>query len=282
MKTPTHISSFLFNTLRPMSKTSENEIQDFLENFRKSAGEGVGDLVKDLCIENNSSEILRGIIYDKMGKSEDERSYTDMCNLEDQLLDTDNEVPGDEEDVPVEDVAVEDVAVEDVPVEDVPVEDVPVEDVAVDDDSEGSDSEDSDSEDSEDDEEFNNVMKQDILSDSKDTKDTFGANTARTHGDVLKYRNISSIEKSVVEKTQPFDVDRYDKLVASRVHQRILSKHSARVSTKVPAKVATKVTTKVPTKVIAKVSEPLVKKRKIKKDDNSSKGRFVVKFYGKK
>ena len=279
MKTPTHLSSLLFNTLRPMSKTSENEIQDFLESFRKSAGEGVGDLVKDLCIENNSSEILRGIIYDKMGKSEDERSYTDMCNLEDQLLDTDNEeVPSDEEDVPIEDV----------PVEDIAVEDVAVEDVAVDDDSEGSDSEGSDSEDSEDDEEFNNVMKQDILSDSKDTKDTFGANTARTHGDVLKYRNISSIEKGVVEKTQPFDVDRYDKLVASRVHQRILSKQkdtkkvSARVSTKVPAKITTKVATKVTTKVPGKVSEPLVKKRKIKKDDDSSKGRFVVKFYGKK
>ena len=132
------------------------------------------------------------------------------------------------------------------------------------------------------------------MSDSKDTKDTFGANTARTHGDVLKYRNISSIEKSVVEKTQPFDVDRYDKLVASRVHQRILSKHSARVSTKVPAKITTKVPakvqskvpskvqSKVPEKVPAKFSEPLVKKRKIKKDNDSSKGRFVVKFYGKK
>jgi len=61
---------------------SENEIQEFIENFKKSGEQGCGDLIGDLCLQSGPDETLKSIIHDKIGESElnsgDEGSFDEF------------------------------------------------------------------------------------------------------------------------------------------------------------------------------------------------------------
>ena len=232
-----------------MSKSSENEIEEFIENFRISTRDSAGgDLIKDLCLESGPNDILQKVIFNKF--SIPTPPVDNMEDLERQLLSQDED---EEEEESFSDVCKDN---------------------------------DYDDEDDDDDDDFMNQMKEDVMGGDLLEKDIeqqskFGAKTARSHGDVLMLNNIHIPEEEVTSKIHTFDVDAYEKIVAERVFRRIIPQmYQSRDKGKrkaIDSKNSNKLKSE-ESKEVPRVKRAY-KKRKTVDLEIFAKGRYVPKYY---